>query len=295
MSFRAGSVALLGWTNVGKSTLLNRLVGDKLAAVADVAQTTRKNLRGVLHLPGGQIAFVDTPGLHRPKYRMNRAMVDSLESVVGEVDLVALVVDAEKGPGPGDAEAARLARRARGGLVVVLNKSDRVRPKSRLLPMMDKIRNGWGVEEILPISARTGDGCEALVAHLLARMPESAPLYPEDFLTDGTERDLAAEWIREKILTATRQELPHATAVLVESWQEREDGLVEIHAGILVERDSQKQIVIGRGGAVLREVGSAARRELEALLGRQVFLKLWVRTRRDWRNDERVLRELGIR
>ena len=293
---RAGTVALLGWTNVGKSTLLNRLVGSKLAAVSQVAQTTRQRIKGVYNVPGrGQIVLVDTPGLHRPRSRMNRAMVELVHSTLPGVDLAVLVVDASRGLGPGDHDAAKLIRSASPRRLAVLNKVDLVRPKARLLPMLRVAVEDWGFPEALPISAKTGEGCKDLLDHLLELLPESPPMYPEDYLTDQSERALAAEWIREKLLARTRQELPHATAVLVEHWEQRPDGLVEIHASILVDRDSQKKIVIGKGAELLKEIGSLARTELEQLLDRRVFLKLWVKTRRDWRNDERTLRQLGLK
>jgi len=291
---RSGTVALLGWTNVGKSTLLNRLVGDKISAVAEVAQTTRQRIRGVLNDPRGQIVFVDTPGLHRPRYRMNRVMVETARQTVRGVDLVLLVVDALRGLGPGDRQAAELLRGATAGRLLVLNKIDRLRPKSRLLPLMHTAVEEWGFAEALPVSALSGEGCALLIDRVLAQLPPAPPLYPEDYLTDQTERSIVAERIREKLLAATRDELPHATAVLIAGWSERADGLLEIEATILVERESQKPIVIGRGGELLKQVGSAARKELERFLGRRICLRLWVKVRRDWRNDEGTLRELGF-
>jgi GTP-binding protein Era len=288
-------VALLGWTNVGKSALLNRLVGDKLAAVADAAQTTRSRIVGVLHVPGrAQVAFADTPGLHRPQHAMNRAMIRGVHRTLSGVDLGALVIDAARGYGAGDRQAAALVRGSGLAALVVLNKIDLVRPKSLLLPLIAAVDRDWPGTEVLPVSARTGEGCAGLTERLIERLPGGSPLYPEDYLTDQTERALAAEWIREKLLHLTRQELPHVTAVLVERWVVREDGLLEIEATILVERESQKQIVIGRGGRLLKEAGTAARQELERFLGRRVHLRLWARSRPGWRDDERTLRELGL-
>jgi GTP-binding protein Era len=294
VELRSGMVTLLGWTNVGKSTLLNRLVGQKVAATADVAQTTRGRILGACHRPGaGQILFADTPGLHRPRHRLNRAMVEATERALVGVDAVLLVVDAARGLGPGDRQAAALV--ARGGLplVVALNKIDLVRPKTKLLPLIAAAA-ALGPVEVVPVSAETGEGSELLVERLLRLLPVGPPLVADDFLTDQSERALAAEWIREKLLGRVRQELPHATAVHVVRWQERDDGLVAIEARIAVERESQKQIVVGRGGELLKQVGSEARLELERLLERRVFLELWVEVRPHWRDDERALRELGL-
>jgi GTP-binding protein Era len=271
------------------------LVGEKIAAVADVPQTTRHRITGVLSLPGrGQIVFVDTPGFHHPRERMNRAMVAAAAGALTAVDVILLVIDAERGIGRGDAEVAR--RIADGGIpaLAVLNKVDRVQPKSRLIDMMRTVVERWGLAEAVPVSASTGDGCELLVTRVLHHLPEGPPLFPEDFLTDQPLRSLAAEWVREKILHRMREEIPHAAAVAVERWAERADGLVEIEATIFVERDSQKGIVIGKGGGVLKEVGSEARADLERLLERRVFLTLRVEVRPDWRNDPRILGELGL-
>jgi GTPase len=293
--FRSGFVTLAGWTNVGKSTLLNRLVGEKLAAVSAVAQTTRRRVTGALQLPGrGQVVFVDTPGFHAPKHRMNRAMVETARRALLEVDLVLLVVDASLGPGAGDARAAAIVRAAGTRALGVLNKIDLVAPKSRLLPMMRTIVDVWGLAEAVPVSAQTGEGCEILVDRAVSLLPEAEPMFPEDYLTGELERDLAAEWIREKVLRHTRQEIPHATAVVVDRWLTRADGLVEIEATILVERESQKAIVIGRGGALLKTIGTEARHDIETLLGSRVYLGLHVRAREDWREDARTLGELGI-
>jgi GTP-binding protein Era len=292
---RSGFVALVGWTNVGKSTLLNRLVGTKLAAVADVSQTTRQRILGARTLPGrGQIVFVDTPGLHKPRHKMNRAMVETIRHAVSEVDLAALVVDASRGFGAGDREASDLLRANCERGLVALNKIDLVSPKSRLLPMIETISGESGYAEIVPLSALTGEGCDRFTDTIISLLPPGPPLFPDDYLTDQPERVIAAEWIREKLVRETRQELPHATAVIVDRWNEREDGLLEIEASVLVERESQKKIVIGKGGELLKRVGSAARLELEEFLERRIFLRLWVRVRGDWRDDDRMLRRLGL-
>jgi GTP-binding protein Era len=295
MAERSGFVALVGWTNVGKSTLLNHLVGTKLAAVADVPQTTRNRITGVRSFEGrGQLVFVDTPGFHRPRYRMNHTMIDLARRTLGSVDVVLQVIDAERGLGSGDAELAELLRRSDVPRMAALNKIDRVAPKSRLLPMLQTVVEQWGASEAVPISAKTGEGCDVLVDRLFAAMPEGEAPFPDDFLTDQPERALAAEWIREKLLHHTRQELPHATAVAIDRWLERADGLVEVHATVLVERESQKAIVIGREGSMIRTVGTEARRDLERLLDTRVYLDLRVAVQRDWRNDPGTLRDLGL-
>jgi GTP-binding protein Era len=295
MSGKSGHVAIAGWTNVGKSTLLNRLVGEKIAAVADVPQTTRHRITGVLSLPGrGQIVFVDTPGFHHARERMNRAMVAAASSTLTAVEVILLVVDAEKGIGRGDAGVARMIKETGVPGLAVLNKIDRVQPKSRLIEMMRTVVESWGLAEAVPVSAETGDGCDLLIDRVLHHLPEGEPLFPDDFLTDQPMRSLAAEWVREKILHRMREEIPHAAGVAVDRWTERSDGLVEIEATIFVERDSQKGIVIGKAGGVLKEVGTEARADLERMLKQRVFLTLRVEVRPDWRNDPRVLGELGI-
>ena len=285
----------MGWTNVGKSTLLNRIVGEKVAAVAEVPQTTRNRIQGVRNVPGrGQVIFVDSPGLHRPRHRMNRNMVRLAVDSLRAVDLALLVVDAARGLGDGDEQAAEVVKRAGLPTLAVLNKIDLVRSKSRLLPMIETLVGKWGMSEAIPISALTGNGCDELLDRVVAHLPEAEPVFPEETYTDQPERALAAEWVREKLLHKTRQEVPHSVAVEVERWLDREDGVIEIDATILVERESQKAIVIGRGGGLLKQVGVEARADLERLLGTRVFLTLWVKVRPGWRDDERILRQLGL-
>jgi GTPase len=292
---RAGTVALVGWTNVGKSTLLNRFVGQKVAAVAEAAQTTRTSILGVCNVPErGQIVFCDTPGLHAPRSKLNQAMVERARQALDAADAALLLIDASRELGAGDRHAADWFRRSGLPGFAALNKIDRLRTKTPLLPMMHTVVIEWGIPEAFPISALTGEGCVELRDRLLELLPEGPPLFPDDQWTDQTERRLVEEWVRERLVAATRQELPHATAVLVERWDERADGLIEIGVSILVERDSQKAIVIGLGGALLKRIGSEARALIEQMLGRRVFLTLHVRTHKDWRNDEGVLRALGL-
>ncbi len=292
---RAGFAALVGWTNVGKSTLLNRLVGTKVAATSEVPSTTRNRICGIVPVPGrGQIVLVDTPGFHRPERRLNRAMIETARKALASVDVAILVVDAARGLGAGDADVARALGAAGLRGIAALNKIDALREKAALLPMLGTLVETWGLEEAVPVSALTGDGCDLLMDRVVERLPEGPPLYPDDQLTDQPERALAAEWIREKLLRRTRQEVPHALAVRVERWSEREDGLVAIEAVVFVERESQKGIVIGKGGAVLKESGTEARLEIERLLGARVFLRLRVEVLESWRDDPRALSDLGL-
>lgn len=295
-SLHCGYVAIVGHTNVGKSTLLNRIIGEKIAIVADAPQTTRTRITGVLTLPAGQIVFVDTPGFHRPQFRMNRAMIGIATEAISGVDLIVWMVDAVVGFGQGDLHVARILEERKKKSVpvfLVLSKVDLVK-KPRLLPLLDRAVREFKVAEAFPLSAKSGENCEGLITAILAALPEGPKLFPDDTLTDQPERTLTSEFIREKILHHTKQEIPHATAVEIERWEDGEDGITRIDAAILVEREGQKGIVIGRGGAMLKRVGTEARADIEAMLGRHVGLKLWVKVSDHWRDDERILRELGI-
>jgi GTP-binding protein Era len=292
---KSGLVALVGRPNAGKSTLLNRLVGQKVAIVSDKPQTTRHRIVGVRNTPGGQMAFIDTPGIHKPVHRMNQRMVDAAVSSLHEVDVAVLLVDATVRPGTGDEFVLNLLRRRQVPAVVALNKID-LMEKPRLLPLMERYA-GDRFRAIVPISAITGDGVALLEHEILAALPESEPLYPDDYLTDQTERTLAAEMIREKVLGHTRDELPYTTAVVIDRWEEpeAERAVTRIFASILVDRESQRPIVIGKGGEMIKRVGTEARQDLEAMLDGPVFLDLHVKVRADWRDDERLLDSLGLR
>jgi len=291
---RAGKVGLIGWTNVGKSTLLNRMVGVKIAAVANVSQTTRDRIMAVTHVDGvAQIAFVDTPGWHRPKHRMNRRMIERTREALHEVDVAIWVFDASKGVGPGDREVMELLRKSPLKRIAVLNKIDLMSNKNKLLPLLESLHQDGMFDEVIPISALTGDGCDALLQATIALVPAGPPLFDEDFLTDQSQRQIVAESVREQLVQQTREELPHSTAVIVDAWEEDGD-LVRIEASVMVERDSQKKIVIGRNGDLLKSVGTAARLQIEEFLGKRVYLRLWAKTHRDWRNDRAALRELGL-
>jgi GTP-binding protein Era len=293
---KSGTVALIGRPNAGKSTLLNRFVGQKVAIVSDKPQTTRHRIVGVRTGPSGQMVFIDTPGIHKPMHRMNKRMVDQAIASLRDVDLAVLVVDVTLRPGAGDDFVLGVLRRAGLPAVLALNKVDCIH-KPRLLPLIDHYAKQSVFRAIVPVSALTGEGQAALEAEILAALPEGSPLYPEDYLTDQTERTLAAELVREKVLHHTRDELPYSTAVLIDQFEEAPaaGGLTRIFASILVDQDSQKPIVLGKGGSMIKRIGVEARRDLEELLGGQVHLELHVKVREDWRDDERVLDQLGLR
>ncbi len=289
MTFRAGTVAVVGRPNAGKSTLVNRMVGEKVAIVSDKPQTTRKRILGVARRPGVELALVDTPGIHRPEHRMNAAMVRDATDALEHADLVLFVVDAAARPGSGEDFIVSLLARAGTPAILALNKIDLL-PKAKLLPLMAAFGEKHAFREVVPVSAKTGDGVERLVELLAGNVPEGAAAYPEDFLTATPESEWIGEVIREKLLERTREELPFVSAVVVEGVREDpEKNLSVVTASIVVEREGQKGIVVGKGGSMIRDIGSAAREELEAESGRRYFLELTVRVRTDWRDDEQFL------
>jgi GTP-binding protein Era len=290
---KSGFVSLVGRPNAGKSTLLNSLIGAKVAIVSDKPQTTRNRITGVKNVPGaGQIVFVDTPGIHRPLHRMNVRMVDSAIATLREVDVAAFVVDASARPGRGDRYVLDVVKKARIPVVLVLNKID-VIAKHRLLPLIDSYRREHDFKAIVPVSALTGDGVDALEQALLAALPEGESLYPEDYLTDQPARVMAAEIIREKLLAHTRDELPFTTAVVIDRF-DQSDRLLRLYATILVEQESHKPIVVGRRGEMIKRVGTEARQDIERQFDTKVFLDLHVKVKTDWREDERLLDDLGV-
>jgi GTP-binding protein Era len=291
---RAGYASLIGRPNSGKSTLLNRMVGEKVAIVSDKPQTTRSRIVAVRNLEGGQIVFVDTPGIHRPLHRLNVRMVDAAVETLGQVDVVALVFDASTRPGRGDEYVSNLLRDVRAPVVLVLNKIDLI-AKHRLLPLIEQANRWHDFAAIVPVSALTGDGVDRLEQELLKHLPEGEPIYPADFLTDQPERTFVAETVREKVLQHTRAELPFSTAVAVDQFDESErDRILRLYCTIFVEQESQKPIVIGRGGEMLKRIGTEARQDLERFFDTRVFLDLRVKVNPDWRNDDRTLDELGV-
>jgi GTP-binding protein Era len=292
--FRSGFVSLIGRPNVGKSTLLNLLLGQKIAIISPKPQTTRNRILGIKNLPAGQIIFLDTPGIHRSGNLLNQSMVRTALATLQEVDVVCLLIEANS---PGHEENDWILenlQKVRKPVFLAINKIDLI-PKGNLLSIMERFSQKRPFEQIIPISAVLGDGVDILVRELLKILPEGPRFFPEDMVTDLPERFLAAELIREKVFHLTREEIPYATAVAIEEFKEREEkNLVVIRATIQVERETQKGILIGEKGKRLKEIGQLAREEMEALLGVRVFLELWVKVEKNWRDDPRALRRLGF-
>ena len=291
--FKSGFVALIGRPNSGKSTLLNALVGEHIAAVSSKPQTTRTRIRGIVNRPDGQIVFVDTPGIHKPGYALNRRMMGFVSDALLQVDVVLLLRDATQRTGQGERFALDLVKNAKKPTLLLLNKIDLLKDKKALLPLIEGYSSEYEFAEIIPLSARRGDNQELLVNKLLEYLPTGPPHFDEELFTDQLERNLVAELVREKILEVTGDEIPYVTAVLTEQWQEAPDA-TEIHCVIYVERPSQKPILIGKQGQMLKNIGTRARRDIERMLDRHVRLFLFVRVQEDWRNDPRTLDELGI-
>jgi len=291
--FRSGFVSIVGRPNVGKSTLLNRILKEKIAIISDKPQTTRNRIMGVLHLPGAQLVFLDTPGIHKPKFKLNQRMVRTALNTLQEVDLILFLVEAFDAPGPGDQFIMERLKGLSIPVFLVINKIDRVK-KETLIPLIEQCTRSFTFTEVVPVSALTGDNVDRLIEVIVKHLPEGQPLFPEDTITDQPLRFIAAEVIREKILTRTHEEIPYSVAVVIEEFlEDPEKQRVTIRAVIYVERDSQKGIVIGKGGEMLKAVGTAARLELEGLIGTKVYLELWVKVKKDWRDNESLLTEVG--
>lgn len=292
---RSGYVALIGRPNAGKSTLLNRLVGEKIAAVSDKPQTTRFKIRGVITRPEGQIVLIDTPGVHKPGYALNRRMMSAVHDALAGVDVVCLIRDASVSTGNGDRFVLDLVKQSAKPAMLLLNKTDKLDDKAKLLPLMDWYRTEHEWREIVPVSALTGDMIDVLLSEIVTQLPEGEPIFAEDELTDQPLRVLAAEIVREKILQITGEEIPYVTAVVTEKWEEVREDFTRIHCAVFVERRSQKKIIIGKGAARLKEVGTRARREIERLVGHKCHLELFVKVEEGWRDRPALLEELGIR
>lgn len=291
--FKSGFVTIVGRPSAGKSTLLNRLVGEKVAITSDKPQTTRNRILGYVNRASGQIAFIDTPGLIKPYHAMHARMMSVAHSAIGEADVVIWMVDASERDGPHNRPIADLLRQSEKPVVLALNKVDRV-AKAQLLPLMASLGNRLSFKAVVPVSARTGDGVEVLLRAVLDHLREGPALFPTDEFTDKSERFLVSELIREAIIHCCGQEVPYATAVLVRAWEDETSngGKVRIAADVMLERDGQKAIVIGKQGSMLKKIGTEARTEIEALLNSPVYLELFVKVRKGWREDDRTVREV---
>jgi GTP-binding protein Era len=295
MNSRSGYVALVGRPNAGKSTLLNRLVGEKIAAVSNKPQTTRFKIVGIVNRSEGQLVLVDTPGVHKPGYELNRRMMAAVHDALLGVDLVCLIRDASAPTGNGDRFVLDLVKQCGKPSLLLLNKTDRLGDKSKLLPLIEWYQQEHEWQAIVPISALKGDQIEQLLAEMMKNLPAGDPIYADDELTDQPMRVLAAEIVREKILETTGEEIPYVTAVVTERWEEEREDFTRIYCTIFVERESQKKIVIGHGAQRLKQVGMRARHEIEKLLGHRCHLELFVKVEKDWREREHLLNEMGIK
>ncbi len=293
--FCSGYVALIGRPNAGKSTLLNRLVGEKIAAVSNKPQTTRFKIKGIVTRPEGQIVFVDTPGVHKPGFLLNRRMMAAVHDAILSVDVVVLLRDASVSTGNGDRFVLDLVRESEKPAILVLNKIDKVKNKNLLLPLIGFYSKECKFAEIVPVSALKGEAVDNLLAQIVKHLPGRDPIFEQDELTDQPMRAIVAEMVREKILASTGEEIPYVTAVVTERWDESDPEQLRIYCAIYVERDSQKSIIIGKGGSKLKKIGTEARSDIENLLGRHVYLQLFVKVVEDWRNSGRELDEIGVR
>ncbi|MEJ2010097.1 MAG: GTPase Era [Acidobacteriota bacterium] len=292
-TFKSGFVAVVGRPNAGKSTLVNSLVGEKVSIVTPVAQTTRNRILGIVHRPEAQVVLMDTPGIHRPLSRLNEQMMTFVREALAERDLALLIADASVPFGKGDEFAVQLVADHAPRSILLLNKIDKVH-KPKLLPLIDQYAKLHNFEEIFPISALKGAGLREVLEAVIARLPDGPAYFPEDIYTDQPERFLATEIVREYVIRNTQKELPHASAVLMEKFEES-DTITRIHAAILVERDSQKPIVIGAGGSRIKQIGTEARLELEKIFPPKVFLQLFVRVEPHWRENNSLIAELDYR
>jgi GTPase len=292
--FRSGFASLIGRPNAGKSTLLNLLIGEKLAIVSEKPQTTRTTIQGVVNLPGAQIVFIDTPGIHKSTTLFNKRMMETVRTALADRDVLLYVADASLAFSTEDAEAVSVLKDLTTPVLLLANKIDRVQDKRKLLPFIEQYKSIREFDEYLPVSATTGEGLDRVRDAIVSRLPEGPAYFPTDHLTDQPERFLAAELIREQILRYTRQEVPHSVAVLIDRWEESPK-ITKIAATIYVERDGQKAIVIGAGGAALKKMGTMARHEIEKMLGRKIFLELFVKVQKDWRENPEFLNAIDWR
>jgi GTP-binding protein Era len=293
--YKSGFVAIVGRPNVGKSTLMNYIVGQKVAIMSDKPQTTRNKIRAVYTSEEGQIIFLDTPGVHKPKSKLGNYMNRTVENALREVDVILFLVDASEKLGPGDEYIIEKLKEVRTPVYLVINKIDKVHP-DELLPFIGQYKELYPFEEIVPVSALQGNNVNRLMEQLLARLPEGPQYYPADQITDHPERFVVAELIREKVLHLTREEVPHSIAVVIEQMKPREDNehLIDIYATIYTERPTQKGILVGKQGSMMKEIGMRAREDIERLLGTKVYLNLWIKVKKDWRNQENLFKNFGF-
>jgi GTP-binding protein Era len=293
-TFKSGFVSIIGRTNVGKSTLLNRLVGEKIAIISDKPQTTRNQIMGIKTLPYAQMVFLDTPGIHKPKHELNRRMVKIALRALQNIDLILLMIAADKAFGTGDQFVLDLLKDIKTIVFLLINKIDLIK-KKKILPLIDKYHQQHDFAEIIPLSALLGDNSELLEEKIIQFLPVGPKYFPEDHITDQPERTLVAEIIREKIINLTLQELPYSTAVIIESFKEDlEKKLLNIRATIYVDKPSQKGIIIGKSGSMLKNIGTLARLDMEKILSTKVYLELWIKVKRKWRENNRILRLIGL-
>lgn len=293
-TYKSGFVAIVGRPNVGKSTLLNRVVGQKIAIMSDKAQTTRNKIQGVYTTDDAQLIFIDTPGIHKPKHRLGDFMVETAYSALREVDVTLFMISADQKRGKGDDFIIERLRQSQTPVFLVINKIDKVHPDA-LLAIIEDYSSQMDFAEIVPISATEGNNFETLMKLLIDEMPEGPQYFPEDQITDHPEYFIVSELVREKVLLLTRDEVPHSVAVVVDSMKRDHNDKVHIQATIIVERDSQKGIIIGKGGKMLKQIGTKARLDIEHLLDDKVFLELWVKVQKDWRDKQTFLTDYGYR
>lgn len=291
MEFHSGYVSIIGCPNVGKSTLLNSLLGEKIAIVTTKCQTTRNKIIGIKNLSDAQIIFIDTPGIHKPKHRLGEAMIRTSIESLREVDMILFMIEPQE-IGQGEKFVIELLKKVQFPVFLVINKIDTIK-KSDLLSIIDTHRELYPFKEIIPVSALTKDGTELLLERIYDYLPSGSKYYPDEIITTQFERFMVSEIIREKILEMSKEEVPYSVAVKIAEWKERDDGLVMIRSNIYVEREGQKGIIIGKNGMMLKAVGTAARIDIERLLNTKVFLELWVKVKKDWRDNKRMLEELG--
>ncbi|WP_379966178.1 GTPase Era [Ectobacillus sp. sgz5001026] len=292
--YKSGFVSIIGRPNVGKSTFLNRTIGQKIAIMSDKPQTTRNKIQGVFTQQDAQIIFIDTPGIHKPKHKLGDFMIKMAENTLKEVDIVLFMINAEEGFGRGDEFIIEKLQTTKRPVFLVVNKIDCIHP-DKLMLLIDQYRTLYDFAEVVPISALQGNNIDTLIKVIKTYLPVGPQYYPENQVTDHPERFIMAELVREKVLHLTREEVPHSVAVVIDAIEKREGGAVYVNASIIVERTSQKGIIIGKQGSMLKEIGKRARIDIEMLLGSKVYLELWVKVQKDWRNKLSQLRDLGFR